>query len=112
MRAGELCGLRVDDIEMRGLVNVRQSAWHGKLQEPKTVNAIRTFAVSSRLLNHLWKILSTWRPNPYEHLHAYGKLRDDERIAEQLGEILDAVGQNTIETTKGKGPAFQQALVN
>ena len=182
MRAGELCGLRVDDIDFnRGLVNVRQSAWHGKLQEPKTVNAVRTFAVSSRLLNHLRKILSTWRPNPQQlvfatrngtpwdanllvkrkfrpmlrqlniqecGLHAFRhanaslmdelsvpmKVRqqrlghsdprltmntythmassDDERIAEQLGEILDAVGQNTIETTKGKGPAFQQALVN
>jgi integrase len=182
MRAGELCGLRVDDIDFnRGLVNVRQSAWHGKVQEPKTVNAVRTFAVSSRLLNHLRKILSTWRPNPQQlvfatrngtpwdanllvkrkfrpmlrqlniqecGLHAFRhanaslmdelsvpmKVRqqrlghsdprltmntythmassDDERIAEQLGEILDAVGQNTIETSKGKGPAFQQALVN
>jgi len=37
---------------------------------------------------------------------------DDERIAEQLGEILDAVGQNAAEITKGKGPASQQALVN
>src|ERR1700693_6377296 len=32
---------------------------------------------------------------------------DDERIAEQLGEILDAVGQNAIEITKGKGPASE-----
>jgi len=182
MRAGELCGLRVDDIDFnRGLVDVRQSAWHGKLQEPKTVNAVRTFAVSSRLLNHLRAILSMWRPNPQQlvfatrngtpwdanllvkrkfrpmlrqlniqecGLHAFRhanaslmdelsvpmKVRqqrlghsdprltmntythmassDDERIAEQLGEILDVVGQNMIETTKGKGPASQQALVN
>jgi hypothetical protein len=46
--------------------------------------------------------------NTYTHMAS----SDDERTAEQLGEILDAVGQNTIETTKGKGPAFQQALVN
>jgi integrase len=182
MRAGELCGLRVDDIDFkRMLVNVKQSAWHGKLQEPKTVNAVRTFAVSTRLLNHLHGILQTWRPNaqqlvfatrngtPWDAnllvkrkfrpmlrqlkiqecgLHAFRhanaslmdglavpmKVRqqrlghsdsrltmdvythmasaDDERIAEQLGEILDAVGQNGAEITKGKGPASEQALVN
>ncbi len=182
MRAGELCGLRVDDIDFkRGLVNVRQSAWHGKLQEPKTENAVRTFAVSTRLLNHLRGILQAWRPNPRQlvfatrngtpwdanllvkrkfrpmlrqleiqecGLHAFRHAnaslmdelsvpmkvrqqrlghsdprltmntythmasRDDERTAEQLGEILDAVGQNAVEITKGKGPASQQALVN
>ena len=37
---------------------------------------------------------------------------DDERIAEQLGEILDAVGQNAVEIAKGKGLAVRQALVN
>jgi integrase len=145
------------------------------------VNAVRTFAVSSRLLNHLRGILQAWRPNPQQlvfstrngtpwdanllvkrkfrpmlrqlkiqecGLHAFRhanasfmdelsvpmKVRqqrlghsdprltmntythmassDDERIAEQLGEILDAVGQNVVEITKGKGPASQQALVN
>jgi len=71
MRAGELCGLRVDDIDFkRGLVNVRQSAWHGKLQEPKTVNAVRTFAVSTRLLNHFHGILQTWRPNAQQLVFA------------------------------------------
>lgn len=30
-RAGELCGLRVEDIDLnRGLVKIVQSAWHGK----------------------------------------------------------------------------------
>ena len=64
MRAGELCGLRVDDIDFnRGLINVRQSTWHGKLQDPKSENAVRTFAVSSRLRERLRMLLSTWRPN-------------------------------------------------
>jgi integrase len=183
MRAGELCGLRVDDIDFnRGLVNVRQSAWHGKLQEPKTENAVRTFAISSRLREHLRILLVTWRPNqerlvfatrngtPWDAnllvkrklrpllrdlkirecgLHAFRhanaslmdelsvpmKVRqqrlghsdprltmntythmassDDERIAEQLAEILDAVGQNDAnESNKEKGPAFRQALIN
>src|SRR5277367_3713238 len=42
MRAGELCGLRVEDIDLnRGLVKIAQSAWHGKLQDPKSENAVR-----------------------------------------------------------------------
>src|SRR5262249_37202809 len=46
MRAGELCGLRVDDLDLeRGLVHVRQSVWRGKLQEPKTETAVRTFEI-------------------------------------------------------------------
>jgi integrase len=38
---------------------------------------------------------------------------DDERIAEQLGDLLDAVGQKqAFEAENEKGPALQQALVN
>jgi integrase len=183
MRAGELCGIRVPDIDLsRGLVNVRQSVWHGKLQDPKSENAIRTFAISSRLREHLRALLARWRPNqealvfatrngtPWDAglvvkrklrpllrklkiqecgLHAFRhanaslmdemqvpmKVRqqrlghsdprltmntythmasaDDERIAEQLGEILDTAGQkHDNEATNEKGPAARQAFLN
>jgi hypothetical protein len=46
--------------------------------------------------------------NTYTHITS----SDDERIREQLGEILGAVGQNAVEITKGNGPAVRQALVN
>jgi integrase len=37
IRAGELCGLRVSDIDVeRGLLCVRQSVWRGKFQSPKS----------------------------------------------------------------------------
>jgi integrase len=183
MRAGELCGLRLDDIELsRGIVNVRQSVWHGKLQDPKSENAVRAFAISSQLREHLRALVEGWRPNqerlafatrngsPWDAslvvkrklrpllrelkiqecgLHAFRhanaslmdelqvpmKVRqhrlghsdprltmntythmasaDDERIAEQLGEILDAVGRkHEHEPSKEKGPAARQALLN
>lgn len=183
MRAGELCGIRVDDLELnRGLVNVRQSVWHGKLQDPKSENAVRTLAISSRLREHLREFLAGWRPNqerlvfatrngtPWDAnllvkrklrpllrrlgiqecgLHAFRhanaslmdelsvpmKVRqqrlghsdarltmntythmasaDDERTAEQLGEMLDVVGRkHENEPSKEKGPAARQALVN
>jgi integrase len=186
MRAGELCGLRTDDIDLnRGVVKISQSAWHGKLQDPKSENSVRTFAISTRLRDNLRCFLSQWRPNqnhlvfasrngtPWDaNLLVKRKLRplllslcieggglhgfrhgnaslmdllstpmkvrqerlghsdprltmnvythmasaDDERIAEQLGDLLvqlDAVGQNhVLEGVKEKGPALQQALVN
>jgi integrase len=65
MRAGELCGLTVDDLDFgRQLLHVRQSAWHGKLQTPKTENSLRTFALSAELAEHLKGFLLQWRPNP------------------------------------------------
>jgi integrase len=64
MRAGELCGLRVCDFDLeRGLVGVRQSVWRGKVQSPKSENAMRCFALSPRLLAHIADSLKRWKPN-------------------------------------------------
>ena len=64
MRAGELCGLRVSDFDLeRGLVAVLQSVWRGKFQSPKSENAIRSFALSPRLLAHIADFLKRWQPN-------------------------------------------------
>ncbi len=46
MRAGELYGLQVEDIDFaRNVVHVRRSTWKGKLQSPKTRNARRAVDV-------------------------------------------------------------------
>jgi integrase len=64
MRAGELCGLRIEDLDLgRCVANVRQSVWRGNVQTPKTVSSIRQFAISPKLASHLRAYLSTWRPN-------------------------------------------------
>jgi len=64
MRAGELCGLRIEDMDLKNCtVNVKQTVWRGKVQTPKTVNAIRQFAISPKLAIHLRSFLTTWRPN-------------------------------------------------
>ena len=64
MRAGELCGLRVSDVDLeRGLVSVRQSVWRGKVQSPKSESAVRCFALSPRLLAHVAGFLKRWKPN-------------------------------------------------
>src|SRR5581483_11802954 len=54
MRAGEIAGLRWEDIESNiRLVRVRQSVWSGKAQTPKTTSASRVCAISERLANRL-----------------------------------------------------------
>ena len=64
LRAGELCGLRVDDLDFeRSLLRVEQSSWRGNIQQPKTENAVRTFAISPEMASHLRDFFSRWRPN-------------------------------------------------
>jgi len=64
MRAGELCGLRVCDIDFHGhALSVCQSAWRGKIQSPKSESAVRRFALSPGLLAHLAEDCKTLRPN-------------------------------------------------
>jgi integrase len=157
-----------------------ESAWHEKLQDPKSENAVRTIAISFRLCEHLRSFLAKWRPNA-EHLvfatrngtpwdanllvkrkllpllrsldiqggglhgfrHANASMMDelavpmkvrqerpghsdprltmnvythmasadDQRIAEQLGALLDAGGQKqAFEAKNGKGPACSKPL--
>lgn len=51
MRAGELYGLHVEDIDFdRGVIHVRRSMWGGREQCPKTKNARRTIDVQPYVL--------------------------------------------------------------
>ena len=52
-RAGELCALRLVDVEP-DRVAVNQSVWHGRIGQPKTSNGTRTVAVSRQLAAMLW----------------------------------------------------------
>jgi len=56
MRAGELCGLRVCDVDpFKKLVRVRQAVWRGKVQSPKTKNAIRDIPIPVEIVDALCK---------------------------------------------------------
>jgi integrase len=71
MRAGELAGLRWADVDLEGLmVRVVPSAWRGKLQQPKTACAVRTFALSRQLASHLQTFKTSWRLNSGDLLFA------------------------------------------
>jgi len=65
MRAGELTGLRIEDIDLDdAIISIRQSIWNGKAQSPKTSNAVRKFAISPQLVLHMRQHLATRKPNP------------------------------------------------
>jgi len=60
LRAGELCGLTVDDIDIeRGMLQVRQSAWRGKLGDPETDDSIRVVELSPQACAHLKTFLKS-----------------------------------------------------
>lgn len=54
LRKGEECGLRVCDFDpTRKLLHIRQAVWRGKVQTPKTPNAIRDIPVPNEIVEAL-----------------------------------------------------------
>jgi integrase len=71
LRVGELCGLAADDIDLaRNILQVRQSAWRGRLGDPKTNESIRVVEISPRAAEHIREYLQTWHPNEQRLLFA------------------------------------------
>lgn len=71
MRAGELCALRAEDVDLeKPQVTVNQSAWRGRILDPKSANGIRCFSLSHPLAIHLGGFLLKWRPNDRRLLFA------------------------------------------
>jgi integrase len=65
LRPGELCGLRVADLDLLNqTVSVAQSIWNGQAGTPKTANAYRKMAISPQLATYLRSYLATVKPNP------------------------------------------------
>jgi integrase len=55
LRAGELCALRLTDVEPDRLT-VNRAVWHGRIEDsPKTNNGVRTIALSPELGALLWE---------------------------------------------------------
>ncbi|HEY4051602.1 MAG TPA: tyrosine-type recombinase/integrase [Acidobacteriaceae bacterium] len=54
MRPGELAGLKLTGLDWKTrTIRIEQSVWQGKLQTPKSGNAVRTFAISKALVEQL-----------------------------------------------------------
>jgi len=71
LRAGELAGIRVDDLDLAsGVLQVRQSVWRGQVKETKTRSGMRVIELSSHLTGMLRTMLDSWRPNDGRFLFA------------------------------------------
>ncbi|HWF62900.1 MAG TPA: tyrosine-type recombinase/integrase [Nitrospira sp.] len=55
MRPGEAAGLRTQDLVGR-VLKVSQSVFNGKIQTPKTTNAVREFAISTELAEEIERL--------------------------------------------------------
>jgi integrase len=72
MRAGELFGLKVEDVDLaNSLIHVRRSVWEGSQQAPKTKNAYRKVGIDAELVRmffpngpNLGLILQVWTNRP------------------------------------------------
>jgi len=54
MRAGELAGLRICDVDpFKKLIRVRQAVWRGKVQTTKTENSIRVIPIPVEIVDAL-----------------------------------------------------------
>ena len=64
IRGGEICALRVSDLDLENaVINVCQSVWRGRIQTVKSRKGNRRFPISAALVEHLREYLRTWRPN-------------------------------------------------
>jgi integrase len=64
IRGGEICGLRVPDLNLdNAVVHVRQSVWRGQIQTVKSRKGNRCFPISAELVRRLGAFLRAWRPN-------------------------------------------------
>ncbi len=96
IRPGELCGLKVDDLDFeRRLIFIRRSAWYGKLQQTKTDGSVGVLPMPDSLAACLKRYLSTWRPNPDPILFPSRRgtpMSANNIVQRQLWPILDKLG--------------------
>ncbi len=96
IRPGELCGLKVEDLDFgRSLIHVRRSAWYGKLQAPKSESSIGVLPMPEPLAARLQRYLQTWRPNPLQLLFPSRRgtpMSSNNIVQRQLWPILDKLG--------------------
>lgn len=65
MRAGEMLGLQWADIDFeKGLINIRRSAWYGRVQTTKTKNSEAIIPIPGVLAATLRAFREQWKSNP------------------------------------------------
>jgi len=95
LRAGEILGLRVEDVDLqKRTLNVRQAAWRGKLQTVKNTASENALPIPAALEGFFREFLKTWKPNPLGLLfcNRNGRAYTSQKVVEyHLYPLLDAL---------------------
>jgi Phage integrase family len=95
LRAGEILGLRVEDVDLqKQTLNVKQSAWRGKLQTTKNEASENTLPIPVVLAGFFREYLNTWKLNPLRLLFCNRRARayTSQKVVEyHLWPLLDAL---------------------
>ena len=95
IRAGELFGLQVDDIDFdRRLLHIRRSTIRGRVQSVKSKASQKPLPLPDALTCVLKNYLLTWRENPERWLFVNSRSRPfsaDKVVMQKLWPLLDAL---------------------
>jgi integrase len=95
IRAGELLGLQMEDLDFeRRLIFIRRSAWYGRIQTLKSRASQGALPVPEPLADMLKSYLKTWKPNAQRLLFAnqIGRPMSANKVVQRkLWPILDAL---------------------
>ncbi|MGC0772361.1 MAG: tyrosine-type recombinase/integrase [Candidatus Acidiferrum sp.] len=95
LRAGEILGLRVEDVDLQTrTLNIKQGAWRGKLQTAKNTASEAALPIPAALEGFFREYLKTWKPNPLGLLFCNRNARayTSQKIVEyHLWPLLDAL---------------------
>ena len=95
MRAGELCGLTVDDLDFeRRIIQVRRSVWGGRAQSVKSKASQKPLPMPDALIGVLKEYLKTWRETPERWLFSNGRGKPysaNNVVQRKLWPILDTL---------------------
>ena len=62
LRAGEILGLSVEDVDLAsGVLNIRKTAWYGQIQTTKSVESENTIPIAENLAGMLRKFIGERR---------------------------------------------------
>lgn len=93
MRSGELCGLRIEDVDMEnGIISVRRSAWEGGEQTPKTKNAVRKIGIDAEVVRILRDHIGNRRFGYVFQARNGNPLRESNILRRELHPILKVLG--------------------
>jgi integrase len=96
LRAGEVLGLKWDDIDFnRNLIKVNRSAWYGKIKTAKSQASETVLPMPEALAEGLRAYRSDWKPNPDGFLLVTRNNRppSSNKVVEyRLWPILDKLG--------------------